>query len=72
MLDLFKRKTLRLGKHLLKVKVYGKCLPSEQKETSRVGENGVFGCFSVRKGGGQAGAGSLDGTETSPAMVCWR
>lgn len=48
--SLFKRKTLRLGKYLLKVKVYGKCLPSEQKETSRVGENGGIWLFLCKEG----------------------
>lgn len=52
--SLFKRKTLRLGKYLLKVKVYSKCPPSEQKETSRVGENGSIWLFLCKEG--QAGA----------------
>lgn len=69
MLGLFKRKTLRLQKYLMKEKVYGKCLPSEQKQTVRVGENRAFGCFSVRKGGGQAGAQSLDAIGTGPAVA---
>lgn len=41
-------------------------------ETGRAGENRAFGCFSVRKGGGQAGAQSLDALGTGPAMACWR
>lgn len=40
----------------MKEKVYSKCLPLEQKETPRVGENEAFDCFCVRKRGGQAGA----------------
>lgn len=55
MLGLFKRKTPRLEKYLLKEKVSGKCLPSEQEESPRGGENRAFGWLAGCQEGRRAG-----------------